>query len=96
MSLRTFSATEVKNRFGRVLRELAITGGPVVVEKDNKPVAVILSFEEYNRAFARQPFTVAQEQAAQSSFGMWIDRPEVDDAWLADGRARWQSDWQDA
>ena len=95
MSQKRFSATEVKNRFGRVLRELSITGGPVVVEKDNKPVAVILSIEEYNRAFTQQPFVLATEQAAQSSFGMWADRPDLDDEWLADGRARWQSNWLD-
>jgi prevent-host-death family protein len=42
-------ATEVKNRFGRVLREVAKSGGPIYVERDGKPVAVILSVHEYER-----------------------------------------------
>ncbi len=95
MSQKTFSATEVKNRFGGILRELSLTGGPIIVEKDAKPVAVILTIDEYNRAFALKPLSSAEAQAVQSSFGMWANRPELDDAWLADGRSRWQSEWLD-
>ena len=92
MSPLTYSATEVKNRFGRVLRELARMGGPIIVEKDNKPVAVILSREEYEQAFGSQKRSTVE---VEGSFGMWAGRPELDEAWLADGRSRWQSEWVD-
>lgn len=92
MSPLTYSATEVKNRFGRVLRDLARMGGPIIVEKDNKPVAVILSMEEYEQAFGLQKLSAVE---ADSSFGMWAERPELDEVWLADGRSRWQSEWVD-
>jgi hypothetical protein len=67
-------------------------GGPIIVEKDNKPVAVILSMEEYEQVFGPYKLPVS---AARESFGMWAGRPELDEAWLADGRAHWQSEWVD-
>lgn len=41
------AATDAKNKFGQVL-EMAMTE-PVAIEKKGKPVAVILSFAEYQR-----------------------------------------------
>ncbi len=70
-------ATEVKNRFGRVLREVARTGGPIVVERNGRPVAVILSME----AFARlrpQGETRARRELAEAAFGMWSARTDID------------------
>lgn len=45
--MRCTAATEVKNHFGQIL-DITRTE-PVTVEKQGRPVAVILSFEEYNR-----------------------------------------------
>ncbi|HKZ85802.1 MAG TPA: type II toxin-antitoxin system Phd/YefM family antitoxin [Anaerolineae bacterium] len=45
--MRTVSATEARNRFGQVLRVVANSGGPIFVERDGKPVAVILSIHKY-------------------------------------------------
>jgi prevent-host-death family protein len=39
------SATEIKNRLGQFLLRVAVE--PVVVEKNGRPVAVLLSWEEY-------------------------------------------------
>lgn len=41
----TVSATEIKNRLGQYLSRVAVE--PVVVEKNGRPVAVLLSWEEY-------------------------------------------------
>lgn len=95
MSQKTFSATEVKNRFGRVLRDLSIMGGPIIVEKDHKPVAVILSIDEYERMAFPRPLSLEQAQSVENGFGLWANRPELDDEWLADGRSLWHSNWQD-
>lgn len=40
-------ATEAKNKFGQVL-EMTMSG-PVAIEKKGRPVAVLLSFAEYQR-----------------------------------------------
>jgi prevent-host-death family protein len=91
----TLPATEVKNRFGHVLREVARTGGPIVVERDGRAVAVILSIEAYRRLRpARQ--NANRRALAQAAFGMWSARTEIDDEWLERGRQRWHSEWVDA
>ena len=43
--MRTVSATEIKNRLGQYLGRVAVE--PVAIEKNGRPVAVLLSFEEY-------------------------------------------------
>jgi antitoxin Phd len=45
VAVRTVSATEIKNRFGQYLARVAAE--PVAVEKNGRPTAVLLSFEEY-------------------------------------------------
>jgi prevent-host-death family protein len=85
-------ATEVKNRFGRVLKEVARTGGPIVVERDGVPVAVIVSVEAYERLAPSVP-NHDQRQLALAGFGMWAGRSDVSDAWLKRGRQRWHSQW---
>jgi len=92
MKAKKLSATEVKNRFGRVLREIAQTGNPIIVQRGKKPVAVIMSMAEYERFFST---ILTNEEGAtliQNSFGMWGNR-EIDDEWLKDGRSRWESNW---
>ena len=91
----SFSATEVKNRFGRVLRQIAKTGGPIVVERDGKPVAVIMSIREYERMQPKPVPDPDRLNFLQEAFGLWSQRPEIDETWLADGRSRWESSWAD-
>ncbi len=43
--MKVVSATELKNRLGQYLGRVALE--PVAVEKNGRPVAVLLSFEEY-------------------------------------------------
>lgn len=95
--MRTLSATEVKNRFGAVLREVARTGGPILVERDGHPVAVILSARTYEET-CRQPLPSAADQVelARAAFGMWGGREDIDDEWLERSRGRWRSEWPDA
>ena len=94
MPLKYLPATEVKNRFGRVLREVTKTGGPIYVERDGKPVAVILSVREYERT-RRVSLPKDKAELASNAFGMWADRPDIDADWVNEGRARWESDWGD-
>ena len=93
MASKTLPATEVKNRFGRVLREVSQTGGPIIVERDGKPVAVILSLDEYTRLQPRGTPTKKELDLLRVSFGLWAGRSDIDEDWLADGRSRWDSAW---
>jgi prevent-host-death family protein len=94
MATKSLPATEVKNRFGRVLREVAQTGGPIIIERDGKPVAVILSLDEYTRLQPRPTPSSQELSLLKASFGLWAGRPDIiDDDWLADGRSRWESSW---
>jgi prevent-host-death family protein len=45
--MKTVTATELKNKTGRQI-EAALTS-PVVVEKAHRPVAVLISYEEFQR-----------------------------------------------
>ena len=56
--VRTLSATEAKNRFGAVLREVARTSGPIPVERNGKAVVVILSVSAYEEE-CRRPLPLA-------------------------------------
>lgn len=46
MTTTTFTAKEAKNNFGRLLDEARRI--PVTIEKNGRPVAVVMSLEEYN------------------------------------------------
>lgn len=96
-SIRTLSATEVKNNFGAVLREVNHTGGPIVIERAGRPVAVILSVRTYEEA-CRAPLlpTAGRIALARAAFGMWAGREDISDDWLVHSRQHWQSEWSDA
>lgn len=96
-SRRTLSATEVKNNFGAVLREVNHTGGPIVVERAGRPVAVILSVRAYEE-ICRTPLLpmTSRIALARAAFGMWAGREDIGDDWLVQSRQRWQSEWPDA
>lgn len=44
-----------------------------------------------------QGFTVmlSYPQDARSAYGMWSNRPDITDEWVADGRSQWASRWRD-
>jgi len=45
------NALQLRQSLGRVLRRLEKTGEPILLEKDRKPAAVIISLEEYRKRF---------------------------------------------
>ena len=95
MEAKTLPATEVKNRFGHVLREISQTGGPIIVERDGKPVAVILSLGEYIRLQPQVAPHSGQIELLKATFGLWVGRSDINEDWLADGRSHWESRWAD-
>lgn len=93
--LRTLSATEVKNRFGAVLGEVVRTGGPILIERDCRPVAVILSLRAYEVCRPARA-TADRLELARAAFGMWAGCQDIDDEWLERGRRLWRSEWPGA
>jgi prevent-host-death family protein len=93
MTVKYLPATEVKNRFGRVLREVAKSGGPIYIERDGKSVAVIMSVREYERT-RRAKLSPKKVELTRDAFGLWADRADITDTWLKEGRTRWESDWK--
>ena len=94
MAVRTLPATEVKNRFGRVLREVARAGGPIFIERGGKPVAVIISIREFERSRRRARVPAEKLDLLRSAFGMWSNRDDITDDWIEKGRSRWTSAWR--
>jgi prevent-host-death family protein len=90
---KTLAATEVKNRFGRVLHEVSTSGNPIIVEKSGKPVAVIISLKDYEQI---QQQALAPQPDLRDVFGMWSGREDIEEEWLTEGRRQWQSRWKDA
>lgn len=75
---------EVKISFGAVLRQVNHTGGPSVVERAGRPVAVILSVRAYAET-CRAPLlpTADRIAPARAAFGMWAGgREDIGDDWL--------------
>ena len=95
MRPKTVSATDAKNRFGGMLREVNQTDEPIVVERDGKPVAVILTMDAYERLLPKERPLTRKESQTSYAFGLWANRDDINEAWLADGRSRWESQWSD-
>lgn len=49
--METVNALQLRRSLGRVLQRLAKTGRPILLEKDRKPAAVIISLEDYRTRF---------------------------------------------
>lgn len=93
MTIKYIPATEAKNCFGRVLREVTTSGGPIYIQRGGKPVAVIVSIREYERS-RRAKLSPKKAEVLRRAFGMWADRTDIGDDWLTESRARWESDWK--
>lgn len=89
----TLPATEVKNRFGRALRQVTQSDNPIIIERDGKPVAVLLSMAAWQALHAPNRLSAIDADLLDSAFGMWAGRDDIDDNWLANSRASWKSDW---
>jgi prevent-host-death family protein len=45
------NALELRQNMGKVVKELLRTGEPILIEKSRKPVAVLITLEDYHRRF---------------------------------------------
>jgi len=67
MNMITYSANEAKQSFGMILDSARIE--PVLIEKHNRPAAVILSAQEYDRlrGINRAEFTLFCDRIGQQA-----------------------------
>lgn len=45
------NALQLRQNMGRIVQRLKEKGEPILIEKDRKPVAVLISLEDYQRRF---------------------------------------------
>ena len=67
--MRSIAAKEAKTHFGELLD--TAQREPIIIEKHGRPVAVVLSTQEYNemkRARLRAELAIGEEQANRSEF----------------------------
>ena len=56
------NAFQVRQNLGVVLKRLSRGGRPVLVEKNRKPAAVLISLEDYQRRFADYDADIRREE----------------------------------
>ena len=77
--MKTFAASEAKNGFGRLLD--TAQREPVTIEKKGRPVAVVLSIEDYERLEALEDaWWVARAEDAKKQ-GDWLG-PEKSEKYM--------------
>ncbi len=59
------NALEVRNNFGAILKKMARTGQSVLIEKNRKPAAVLISLEDYQKRFVDKEADSKREEIVQ-------------------------------
>ena len=93
----TISASEAKTHFGALMDKAQKE--PVTIEKQGRPVAVVISFDEYQEQYGNTPTQQEKEQAL-AFLDTWSKRPavsNVEDSLEGDTRAQaiWDKYTQD-
>ena len=65
------TATETKNHFGKVLRQTA--KGPVTIEKSGSPVAVLVSYDTFERYQALEDYYWGEMAKAARGKGGYLE-----------------------
>jgi PHD/YefM family antitoxin component YafN of YafNO toxin-antitoxin module len=71
--MRKTNALEMRRSLGKVLRDLAQGGEPILVEKDREPTAVLISLQDYRERFVDR---VASEERQQIVAEIIASRPK--------------------
>ena len=96
MEERQIGSTELRQRLTDVIQAVKEKKVAYVVETFGRPQVIIVDVDEYRRLQNRRPESGAIDDLAQSAFGMWREREEIDDEWLSRNREQWYSAWQES
>jgi prevent-host-death family protein len=72
--MKKVSASKAKTHFGALIDQAQ--RGPVTIEKQGRPVAVIVSFETFSRQFESVPSAEDKKRAVQF-LKKWAQRPAL-------------------
>lgn len=70
------NALQLRQSLGKVINRLLKTGEPILLEKDRKPVAVIISLEEYQKRFVDYEADKKREEMVERIRKAQIPLPE--------------------
>mgnify|MGYP000361130272 CR=1 FL=1 len=56
------NALKLRQSLGKILKELARDGEPILVERDRKPAAVLIAIEDFQRRFADREADALREE----------------------------------
>ena len=93
MEERQIGTTELRQRLTDVIQAVKEEKVAYVVETFGRPQVVVIDVDEYRRLQGQQPVRADTAARARAAFGMWRDRPDIDDGWLERNRQQWYSDW---
>lgn len=68
--MRKTNALEMRRNLGAVLRALEKDGGPILVEKNREPTAVLISLRDYRERFVDKVAADERERLAAEILGM--------------------------
>ena len=59
------NALQLRQNMGEIVRRLLGTGEPILLEKDRKPVAVLISLEDYKKRFVDVDADITRREMIQ-------------------------------
>jgi prevent-host-death family protein len=95
MEERPIGATELRQKLTDVIQSVREQNAAYIVETFGRPQVVIIGLDEYRRLQAFRRTALGEKtELARSAFGMWAERDDIDEDWLARQR-RWVSAWNE-
>ncbi len=95
MEERQIGTTELRQRLTDVIQAVKEEKVAYVVETFGRPQVVIVDLDEYRRLLGGHTRQELMTHLAQTAFGMWREREEIDDEWLERNRKQWYSQWSE-
>ena len=74
--MKTTNALKMRQNLGRVLKILAASGSPILVEQNRKPVAVLISIEDYQKRFVDVEADLQREEIIKKIKAAQIQLPK--------------------
>lgn len=93
MEERKIDGAELREKLTDVIQVIVEEKVVYVIETLGRPQAIMLNLDEYRRLQDSQFEKIKTRKLAEEAFGMWRDRDDFDDEWLARVRKLLYSDW---
>jgi len=74
------NALKLRQSLGKILKELNRDGEPILVEKDRRPAAVLISLEDYQKRFADKEADALRDEIVAMIKGAGLKLPPGESA----------------